>query len=73
MLLVVTYTDESEDAFQVAEKTRLRPLLKDGYWTFRLLNGAEVAIAADEIERVELGQVSIADERGRVEADGAGS
>lgn len=73
MLLVVTYADDSEEAFQVGERTRLKPLLKDGYWTFRTLAGGEVAIASDQVERVEFGQVTFADERGRIEADGAGS
>lgn len=73
MILLVRFADDTEECFDVAPTTKLGSALRAGYWRFTLTSGAQVAWAEDEVLRVELGQVEFADERGRVNADGAGS
>lgn len=71
MILVLTFTDGTEECFDVAPTTKLSPLPKLGYWRFTLTTGAQVAYAEEAVQRVELGNVQFADERGRILADGA--
>lgn len=69
MICVVTFEDGSEEAFQVADRTRIGSLRKTGYWVIPTSEGGTVALAESDVVRVELGQIAFADDAGRVDAD----
>jgi hypothetical protein len=69
VILLVRFADETEEAFEVAPTTKLASAQRNGYWRFTLTSGAQVAYAEEEVRRVELGNVTFADDRGRLEAE----
>ena len=71
MILLIKFADGVEEAFQVPPTTKLTGQPKLGYWRFTLTTGAQVAYAEEEVKRLELGNVQFADDRDRVDADGA--
>lgn len=71
MILVLRFADDTEECFEVAPTTKLGSAHRDGYWWFTLTSGAQVAYGEEDVLRVELGNVTLADERGRVDAGGA--
>lgn len=57
MRLIVESVDGTEELIDVAPGTVLRRCLKDDYWWFRSTSGGQLAIAASEVVRVEVGNV----------------
>lgn len=71
MIVVLTFTDGTEECFDVPAGTKLASAQRLGYWRFTLTTGAQVAYAEEAVQRVELGNIEFADDRGRVSAEGA--
>lgn len=59
MLLVVTLSDGTEEAYEVPPTTKLRSALRSGYWYFRILDGGEIALGENIVEAVRLGNVEL--------------
>jgi hypothetical protein len=59
VLMLVTYDDGTEEAFDVAATTKLRRLLNEGYWTFSPTTGGEVCLSVDKVDEVRLGNAVV--------------
>lgn len=55
--LLITHYDGTEEVFDVTPQTKLRSVLKDGFWVFTPTTGGQVAMHQDDVKRVELGAV----------------
>jgi len=69
MILVATFKDGTEEAFDVSERTKLRSMQKDGFWTFTTTSGGQVGLNEEDVQRIDIGVVHFEDDRGRVDAD----
>ena len=69
MIMIATFKDGTEEAFDVGPTTKLATMQKLGYWTFVTTDGGQVALDADEVQRIDLGVVHFEDDRRRLDAE----
>jgi len=69
VILIATFKDGTEEAFDVSPTTKLAQLQKLGYWTFSTTDGGQVALDTDDVQRLDLGVVHFEDDRRRLDAE----